>query len=126
MDHVALMGLENTGFAIANDALLWIDPIDYRNGLAEGVERLVAAGVMCPSTTYRGVCSNARCGLTRFNLSRIGRTAMRSNAVFALRDLAAADYSLLAVRGRAAELLQSNKGRSVRLSSQLISAFSPA
>jgi His-Xaa-Ser system radical SAM maturase HxsC len=28
VDHVALMGLENTGFAIANDALLWIDPVD--------------------------------------------------------------------------------------------------
>jgi His-Xaa-Ser system radical SAM maturase HxsC len=45
VDHVALMGLENTGFAIANDALLWIDPMDYRNGLAEGVDQLVAAGV---------------------------------------------------------------------------------
>jgi His-Xaa-Ser system radical SAM maturase HxsC len=45
VDHVALMGLENTGFAIANDALLWIDPMDYRDGLAEGVDHLVAAGV---------------------------------------------------------------------------------
>ena len=45
VDHVALMGLENTGFAIANDALLWIDPVDYRNSLAEGVDLLVAAGV---------------------------------------------------------------------------------
>jgi zinc-binding alcohol dehydrogenase family protein len=33
VDHVALMGLENTGFAIANE-LLWIDPIDYKDGLA--------------------------------------------------------------------------------------------
>ena len=40
VDHVALMGLENTGFAIANDALLWIDPMDYRDGLAEGVDQL--------------------------------------------------------------------------------------
>src|ERR1700730_4605093 len=45
VDHVALMGLENTGFAIANDALLWIDPIDYRHDLAEGVDQLVGAGV---------------------------------------------------------------------------------
>jgi MoaA/NifB/PqqE/SkfB family radical SAM enzyme len=45
VDHVALMGLENTGFAIANDALLWIDPMDYRNGLAEGVDQLIAADV---------------------------------------------------------------------------------
>ena len=39
------MGLENTGFAIANDALLWIDPIDYRDVLAEGVHSLRAASV---------------------------------------------------------------------------------
>jgi len=45
VDHVALMGLENTGFAIANDAILWIDPIDYRDALAEAVDHLVAAGV---------------------------------------------------------------------------------
>jgi His-Xaa-Ser system radical SAM maturase HxsC len=45
VDHVALMGLENTGFAIANDALLWIDPVDYRDALAEAVDHLVSAGV---------------------------------------------------------------------------------
>jgi His-Xaa-Ser system radical SAM maturase HxsC len=45
IDHVALMGLENTGFAIANDSMLWIDPMDYRDGLAEAVDRLVAADV---------------------------------------------------------------------------------
>jgi His-Xaa-Ser system radical SAM maturase HxsC len=45
VDHVALMGLENTGFAIANDALLWIDPVDYQSELAELVTTLAAAGV---------------------------------------------------------------------------------
>jgi His-Xaa-Ser system radical SAM maturase HxsC len=45
VDHVALMGLENTGFAIANDALLWIDPVDYREALAEAVDHLASAGV---------------------------------------------------------------------------------
>jgi len=45
VDHVALMGLENTGFAIANANELWIDPIDYRVGLAEGVSILAAARV---------------------------------------------------------------------------------
>src|SRR4029077_5597279 len=45
VDHVALMGLENTGFAIANDAMLWIDPIDYCDGLATAVDHLSAAGV---------------------------------------------------------------------------------
>ena len=50
VDHVALMGLENTGFAIANDALLWIDPIDYRAKLARAVDILDAARV--PVSVY--------------------------------------------------------------------------
>jgi His-Xaa-Ser system radical SAM maturase HxsC len=45
VDHVALMGLENTGFAIANDKELWIDPLDYQAELAAGVDILAAAGV---------------------------------------------------------------------------------
>jgi His-Xaa-Ser system radical SAM maturase HxsC len=45
VDHVALMGLENTGFAIANDAMLWMDPVDYGEGLARAVDHLSAAGV---------------------------------------------------------------------------------
>jgi len=43
VDHVALMGLENTGFAIANHDQLWIDPVDYRDALADAVELLNAA-----------------------------------------------------------------------------------
>ena len=45
VDHVALMGLENTGFALANDDQLWIDPLDYQDDLAAGVEILSSAGV---------------------------------------------------------------------------------
>jgi His-Xaa-Ser system radical SAM maturase HxsC len=45
VDHVALMGMENTGFALANQDLLWIDPIDYADDLAEGVEVLASAKV---------------------------------------------------------------------------------
>lgn len=45
VDHVALMGLENTGFAIANDGVLWIDPLDYQEQLAAGIDVLSAAGV---------------------------------------------------------------------------------
>jgi His-Xaa-Ser system radical SAM maturase HxsC len=45
VDHIALMGLENTGFAIANDELLWIDPMDYRDQLAEAVNILAASKV---------------------------------------------------------------------------------
>jgi His-Xaa-Ser system radical SAM maturase HxsC len=45
VDHVALMGLENTGFALANQESLWVDPIDYRADLAVGVDILASAGV---------------------------------------------------------------------------------
>jgi hypothetical protein len=45
VDHVALMGLENTGFALANKDSLWIDPLDYQADLACGVDTLRAAGV---------------------------------------------------------------------------------
>lgn len=45
VDHVALMGLENTGFTLANQTLLWIDPLDYQADLACGVDMLRAAGV---------------------------------------------------------------------------------
>jgi His-Xaa-Ser system radical SAM maturase HxsC len=45
VDHVALMGLENTGFALANQNLLWMDPLDYQADLAYGVEVLRTAGV---------------------------------------------------------------------------------
>jgi His-Xaa-Ser system radical SAM maturase HxsC len=45
VNHVALMGLENIGFAIANADELWIDPIDYRTALAEGVNVLASARV---------------------------------------------------------------------------------
>ena len=45
VDHVALMGLENTGFAIANQALLWIDPMDYTKDLTQSVNILSATGI---------------------------------------------------------------------------------
>jgi His-Xaa-Ser system radical SAM maturase HxsC len=45
VDHVALMGLENTGFAIANHGMLWIDPIDYLADLALAVDILDAARI---------------------------------------------------------------------------------
>jgi His-Xaa-Ser system radical SAM maturase HxsC len=50
VDHVALMGLENTGFAIANHELLWMDPIEYRSMLSEAVDILDAARV--PTSIY--------------------------------------------------------------------------
>jgi len=45
VDHIALMGLENTGFALANPDLLWIDPVDYADDLAAAVNVLHRAGI---------------------------------------------------------------------------------
>lgn len=42
VDHIALMGLEMTGFTLANLDDLWIDPFDYRRELREAVEILAA------------------------------------------------------------------------------------
>ncbi|PCI54484.1 MAG: His-Xaa-Ser system radical SAM maturase HxsC [Alphaproteobacteria bacterium] len=40
VDHVALMGLEITGFTRANLEELWIDPLEYMDKLSEAVEIL--------------------------------------------------------------------------------------
>jgi len=43
--HVALMGLELTGFAISNLEELWTDPWEYRNRLAEATLFLASRGM---------------------------------------------------------------------------------
>ncbi len=45
VDHVALMGLEMTGFTRANLDLLWIDPIDYMDELTAAVDTLAGHGM---------------------------------------------------------------------------------
>jgi His-Xaa-Ser system radical SAM maturase HxsC len=45
VDHVALMGLEMTGFTRANLDSLWIDPIDYKDVLSESVRLLKSYGL---------------------------------------------------------------------------------
>jgi hypothetical protein len=45
VDHVALMGLEITGYTRANLDILWADPYDYRDTLSEAVEVLRAYGM---------------------------------------------------------------------------------
>jgi His-Xaa-Ser system radical SAM maturase HxsC len=44
-DHVALMGLEVTGFAKANLNRIWIDPVDYGSELRAAVKILMQAGI---------------------------------------------------------------------------------
>jgi His-Xaa-Ser system radical SAM maturase HxsC len=43
--QVALMGLEMTGLARPNSALVWADPADYQSELAEAVGTLATAGI---------------------------------------------------------------------------------
>jgi His-Xaa-Ser system radical SAM maturase HxsC len=43
--QVALMGLEMTGLARPNSALVWVDPVEYQHELAEAVDILATAGV---------------------------------------------------------------------------------
>ena len=43
--QVALMGLEMTGLARPNSALVWTDPADYQRELAEAVDILTTAGI---------------------------------------------------------------------------------
>lgn len=50
VDHVALMGLEITGFARANLDFLWVDPYEYRDVLSEAVAVLNAYGM--PASVY--------------------------------------------------------------------------
>ena len=50
VDHVALMGLEITGFTRPNLGLLWIDPFGYKDKLSEAVRLLNAYGV--PVSVY--------------------------------------------------------------------------
>jgi His-Xaa-Ser system radical SAM maturase HxsC len=45
VDHVALMGLEITGFTRANLNLLWADPYEYRDALSEAVSVLTSYGI---------------------------------------------------------------------------------
>ncbi|WP_240655046.1 His-Xaa-Ser system radical SAM maturase HxsC [Rhodovarius crocodyli] len=45
VDHVALMGMEDTGFALANHAALWMDPLDYGPALTDGIAVLSEAGI---------------------------------------------------------------------------------
>ncbi|ARP84320.1 His-Xaa-Ser system radical SAM maturase HxsC [Bordetella genomosp. 8] len=47
VDHVALMGLEITGFTRANLEQLWIDPYEYRDTLSEAIGVLKAYGLSC-------------------------------------------------------------------------------
>jgi His-Xaa-Ser system radical SAM maturase HxsC len=45
VEHVAFMGLENTGYTPHNFEKLWIDPIEYMNDLEQSVQYLDGLGI---------------------------------------------------------------------------------
>ena len=47
VDHIALMGLEITGFTRANLDSLWIDPVDYQRELYRAVSFLADSPDAC-------------------------------------------------------------------------------
>jgi His-Xaa-Ser system radical SAM maturase HxsC len=50
VDHVALMGLEMTGFTRANLDDLWIDPVEYKEELSKATRILTTYGI--PTSVY--------------------------------------------------------------------------
>ncbi|UVT21137.1 MAG: His-Xaa-Ser system radical SAM maturase HxsC [Nitrospira sp.] len=50
VDHVALMGLEITGFTRTNLETLWIDPYEYKDILSEAITTLNSYGI--PASVY--------------------------------------------------------------------------
>jgi His-Xaa-Ser system radical SAM maturase HxsC len=65
VDHVALMGLEMTGFAKANIDTLWIDPVDYRQELYEAVALLEDFGYQRRSSIISSARSTIGAGRSR-------------------------------------------------------------
>jgi len=59
VDHVALMGLEITGFTRANLDILWADPHDYRDTLSEAIEILRTYGMHCSVYNHQLCVVNA-------------------------------------------------------------------
>lgn len=47
VDHVAFMGVEPIGFALANRDALWLDPVDAAPALGEAIELLDSRGIAC-------------------------------------------------------------------------------
>lgn len=59
VDHVALMGLEITGFTRANLDILWVDPYEYRDELSAAVSLLNSYGMNCSVYNHQICTVNA-------------------------------------------------------------------
>jgi His-Xaa-Ser system radical SAM maturase HxsC len=92
VDHVALMGLEITGFTRANLDSLWIDPIDYQQELYRAVSFLArTVGCASRSITINYVRWTGAYGPSLASPSAIGKmNTCRSAQTVAKRKTAAA------------------------------------
>ena len=79
--QVALMGLEMTGLARPNSALVWADPADYQRELAEAVGILVTAGISGADLQPPALRPRpSACGRSRSARSATGRTTTWTSA----------------------------------------------
>ena len=81
LTQVALMGLEMTGLARPNSALVWVDPADYQHELAEAVDVLATAGITTRDLQPSAMrARSAPLAATRFAPSATGRTTTWTSA----------------------------------------------
>ena len=95
--QVALMGLEMTGLARPNSALVWADPADYQRELAEAVDILTTAGIATRIYNHQLASSTGSSGRTRSARSATGRTTTWTSAGPAQSAMHAAASSRRAV-----------------------------
>jgi hypothetical protein len=99
------MGLENTGFAIANADELWIDRIDYWSELAHAVDLLVSARIKVSVYNLQRCVLDRSIGPMQHNRFLIGRMDTLKNATVASKKSDAAAFSLQAAHVKAVVLI---------------------
>jgi MoaA/NifB/PqqE/SkfB family radical SAM enzyme len=80
VDHVAIMGLEITGFTHANLDSLWIDPLDYQQELYRAVTFLADSRMHVSIYNHHSASSTSVYGHSHASRSAIGRTNICANA----------------------------------------------
>lgn len=91
VEHVALMGLENIGYAPRNMDKLWIDPANYQDQLELAVEILSTRGMHVSTYTTSHVFFGDRSGslhANRFPIGRIYTSMNAASAEFVMRAVA--------------------------------------
>lgn len=80
VEHIALMGLEYTGYTPRNIEELWIDPYDYRRELEEAVQFLALRRMPVSIYNHSSAPFHHRSGAMRGDRSRTGSSSICRNA----------------------------------------------